>query len=145
MLLDEMKTKLFEAMKAKDTVAKEILRVAMGEIQIAQERSGDTLDDAAAGKLVRKLIKSNEETIGHTADEEKKATLARENEILGAFLPKTLSVDEIVAALAPVEDAIKAAGNDGQATGAAMKHLKPTGANVSGGDVAAAVKQIRGG
>lgn len=145
MLLDDMKAQLFEAMKAKDTVAKEILRVAMGEIQIAQERSGKSLDDDAAGKLIRKLIKSNEETIGHTDDAEKKATLARENEILGAFLPKTLSVEEIVAALAPVVDDIKAAGNDGQATGAAMKHLKPTGANVNGGDVAVAVKQIRGG
>jgi uncharacterized protein len=48
-----------------------------------------------------------------------------------------------VAALAPVADAIRAAGNDGQATGVAMKQLKSTGATVDGKTVAAAVKQLR--
>jgi len=43
-----------------------------------------------------------------------------------------------------VAEAIKAAGNDGQATGVAMKHLKSTGAVVSGKDVAAVVKTLRG-
>ena len=41
-------------------------------------------------------------------------------------------------------DDIRAAGNPGQATGAAMKHLKPQGLEVEGKDVAAAVAQIRG-
>jgi hypothetical protein len=42
-----------------------------------------------------------------------------------------------------VAGAIKAAGNDGQATGVAMKHLKSAGASVDGKTVAEAVKQIR--
>jgi hypothetical protein len=39
---------------------------------------------------------------------------------------------------------VKAAGNDGQATGVAMKHLKSLGAEVNGKDVSAAVRQLRG-
>jgi uncharacterized protein YqeY len=70
--------------------------------------------------------------------------LRQEIGVLSALLPKQLSVDDIVAALASEHDAIKAAKSDGQATGIAMKHLKSTGAAVSGNDVGAAVKQIRG-
>ena len=35
-------------------------------------------------------------------------------------------------------------GNDGQATGVAMKHLKSQGASASGTDVAHAVRALRG-
>jgi hypothetical protein len=50
----------------------------------------------------------------------------------------------VPSALAPVADAIKAAGNEGQAASVAMKHLKSQGAQVSGSGVAKAVKTIRG-
>ena len=66
-----------------------------------------------------------------------------EMEILATYLPKSLSLDEIVQALAPVKAEIKAAGNDGQATGIAMKQLKSTGAIVNGKDVGAAIKELR--
>ena len=54
-----------------------------------------------------------------------------------------MSVDEIAQALIPVAAQIKAAGNDGQATGIAMKQLKSTGQSVNGKDVTAAVKELR--
>jgi hypothetical protein len=54
-----------------------------------------------------------------------------------------MSVDDIVKALEGQIDAIKAAGNDGQATGIAMKHLKSTGQTASGNEVAEAVKRLR--
>jgi len=38
---------------------------------------------------------------------------------------------------------VLAAKNDGQATGVAMKHLKSSGASVTGQDVAQAVKALR--
>jgi uncharacterized protein YqeY len=144
MLLDDIKAKMREAMKSGDVVAKEILRVAVGEITTEAARAGRKGDDEEAAAIVKKLIKSNEETLasgGAPADEQVK--LARENEVLAAFLPKSLDVAAIVAALAPVAEAIKAAGNDGQATGVAMKELKKSGAVVNGKDVSAAVKQIR--
>ncbi|MBX3225948.1 MAG: GatB/YqeY domain-containing protein [Labilithrix sp.] len=142
MLIDDIKAKVTVAMKTGDTVARDVLRLALGEIQTAEARKSASLTDEEAGAVVRKLIKSNEETLG-LSEGERAATLKKEIEVLAALLPKQLSVDEIVAALAPVKDAIVAAKADGQATGVAMKHLKSTGANVNGNDVGAAVKKLR--
>jgi len=135
---------MFQAMKAGNTTEKEILRVAVGEITTDAARPGRKGDDEEALAILKKLVKSNEESLGLSQDETQKATLRAEIETLSTFLPKSLSVSDIVAALAPVADAIKSAGNDGQATGVAMKHLKTLGAVVNGKDVSAAVRQLRG-
>ncbi|MEM6506516.1 MAG: GatB/YqeY domain-containing protein [Planctomycetota bacterium] len=142
-LLQTIKQQVIEAMKAKDTVAKDVLRVAQGDIEMHHTRTGEHMTDDQAQKVVRKLIKSNEETLEHASDDTAIEKLRKEIAILEALLPRTLGVDEIVAALAEVSDSIKAAGNDGQATGVAMKHLKPQGLAVEGKDVSAAVRQIR--
>lgn len=143
MLIDEIKARMFKAMKAGNLVEKEILRVAMGELTTDAARPGRTGSDEEAQAILRKLIKSNEESLSSVSDEAQKQVLRQEIDVLASFLPKSLSVDEIVAALSPVADAVKAAGNDGQATGVAMKHLKSTGAVVSGKDVTEAVKRLR--
>lgn len=144
MLLDEIKARMFKAMKAGSVVEKEILKVAMGEITTDAARPGKKGDDDETRAILKKLVKSNEETLAQTEDEAKKATLREEIAVLSDFLPKSLSEDDVVAALAPVADGIRAAGNDGQATGVAMKHLKSIGATVDGKVVSAAVKKIRG-
>jgi hypothetical protein len=144
MILDAIKAEMFKAMKSGDVVAKEVLRVAVGEITTDAARPGKKGDDEEAQAILRKMIKSNDETLAAGVDPERKSVLERETALLSSFLPKSLGVDEIVAALAGVADAIRAAGNDGQATGVAMKALKPTGAVVNGKDVSAAVKKIRG-
>jgi len=143
-LLQQIKKQVFEAMKAKDTVAKDVLRVVQGDIELAETRQGKPLTQDEEEKIVRKLIKSNQETLAVMKDPAGAQKLEREIKILDALLPKMLGVDEIVAALSAVASDIKAAGNDGQATGLAMKHLKPLGLPVDGKDVSAAVKQIRG-
>lgn len=143
-LLEQIKAQMFSAMKAGKTVEKEILKVAMGEITTDAARAERKGDDAEAQAILKKLVKSNEESIAASQDETQKATLRAEIEVLNAFLPKSLGVAEIVTALAPVTEAVKAAGNDGQATGVAMKHLKGLGAEVNGKDVSAAVRQLRG-
>jgi uncharacterized protein YqeY len=142
-LAEEIKQKMTQAMRDKDEVAKNILRLAFGEMQTAEARAGKAIKEDESIAIVKKLVKSNEETLAVATDASQKETLTREIAVLTALLPKTLGVPEIVAALAPVKDAIKAAGNDGQATGVAMKHLKTTGAAVDGKAVAEAVKQIR--
>ena len=94
--------------------------------------------------VVRKLVKSNEETLAASAkDAEQSAILTRENQLLTAILPKGLSVDDIRAHLDAVRDAIRGASNDGQATGVAMKHLKASGATVESADVQKAVAKLR--
>jgi uncharacterized protein YqeY len=143
MLIDQIKARMFQAIKAGATVEKEILRVAMGEITTEAARPGRSGSDEETLAILRKLVKSNEETLASTTEADKRAVLQQEIEILASYLPKSLSQDEIAAALAPVIEQIKAAGNDGQATGIAMKQLKSIAAVINGKDVGAAIKELR--
>lgn len=143
MLIDEIRRRRTEAFKSRDNVTKEVLNVALGEIDTIAARHGrDATDEDCLGVL-RKLVKSNEETRAAATDEAQRATLAAEIEVLNTLLPKTLDAAAVVAALAPVAAAVKAAPNDGAATGIAMKHLKTTGAVVDGKVVSAAVRTLR--
>jgi hypothetical protein len=141
-LVDTIKKRIMAAMKAKNDLEKEVLRVALGDIQ-TEEARGTEITDAYCEKVLKKLVKSNRETLTSATDPEQKSTLEQEIVILESLLPKTLSPEQISAELEPVKDQIRAAGNDGQATGVAMKHLKASGAMVDGKDVAAAVRQLR--
>lgn len=143
MLVDTIKTRIRQAMKDKNTVEREILGVALGEIQTAEARGSGPISTQDAEAILRKLVKSNRETLDASTDEGQRAVLEREIEILQSLLPKSLSVDEIETALDPVADSIRGAANDGQATGVAMKHLKSSGARVEGKDVAEVVKRLR--
>lgn len=144
MLSDQIKTRMLDAMRRKDAVEKEILRVALGDIQSEQARGTDVVSDEQAAKIIRKIIKGNDETLAVVKDPEARTKLERENAILASLLPQTLSTEQIVERLQPVIGTIQAAGNDGHATGVAMKHLKAAGAAVDGKAVAEAVKRIRG-
>ena len=143
MLLDEIKARMFKAMKEGRIVEKEILRVAVGEITTNAARAGMTGSDAESQAILRKLMKSNEESLAVIEDPEQRKNLELEQRTIADLLPKSLAVEDIVMALASVKAAIVAAGNEGQATGIAMKQLKGGGAVVNGKDVAAAVKQLR--
>lgn len=145
MLTDELRKRALEAFKARDAVATTIYRLALSEVQTLEARLGrePTADEALA--QVRKLVKSNEETLGVTTDAETRAVLTRETELLRELLPQGPSLADVATALAVVQDGIKAAPNDGAATGVAMKHLKSVSLAADGKTVAAAVKTIRGG
>jgi uncharacterized protein YqeY len=158
-LIDEIKQRMTRAMRDKDAVAKNILGLALGEIQTAEARANRPLSDDEAAAVVRKLVKSNEETLHLAATEDpgvvgaagadlplRSAALRREIEVLAALLPKALSLDAVtseLAAAAGVADAIRAAKSDGQAMGAAMKHFKATGAAVDAESVRQAVQKLR--
>lgn len=144
MLIDDIKNQVMQAMRDKDSHRRDLLKVVLGELQTAAARTGDAMDDEQAQKIIRKIVKSTQEMIELSKRPEAIEQAKAELVILESLLPRTLSVDEIVAALQPVADNVRAAGNDGQATGVAMKHLKSTGAVVEGKDVGVAVKQIRG-
>lgn len=145
MLSDVLRSKALEATKARDSVATTIYRLALGEVQTLEARLGRAPSADEELATVRKLVKSNEETLSATSDEEKRAVLGRETELLRALLPQGPSAADVLAALAPVADAIRAAGNDGAATGVAMKHLKSQGFAADGQTVSAAVKSLRSG
>ena len=143
MLKDELKSGMLAAMKAGRAREKNILRLALGEIQTAETRVPEALGHDEVERILRKLLKSIGESLAATQDEEQQAGLREEVAVLEGYLPKTLSAEEIAAALEPVRAQVLAAGNDGQATGVAMKHLKSSGAVVEGKDVSAAVRALR--
>ena len=142
-MIEDIRARIKKAMIEKNDLEKSILKVALGDLDTEAARSKDGISGEKCEQVIRKMVKSANETIEHSTDadmiEKNKAEIA----ILETLLPKTLTVEEIKAALVVVAEDIKAAGNDGQATGVAMKHLKSQGAVVTGKDVSAAVREIR--
>jgi uncharacterized protein len=144
MLIDEIKAQMTRAMRERDEVVRNILGLAVGEIQTAEARANRPLGDDEAMAIVRKLLKSNEETLALAGtDDARSPSLWRGIETLSALLPRSMSVEQIVDALSSVAESIRAAKSDGQAMGVAMKHLKAAGAVVGAPDVQQAVKQVR--
>ena len=146
----DLRGKLQEAIKAKDALARNLLRVILGEVSTRQARTGKEPDDAAVHAIIRTVIANNNQTRqeleqhGQTTHEAY-ARLGQENAYLATLLPRTLDRAAIANELEPLAAELKAAKNDGQATGLAMKHLRQKGLAVLGEEVAAAVKQLRGG
>lgn len=144
MLIEQIKARMLSALKARRTLEKEILGVALGELQTVEARKG-TLSEEEGAAIVRKLVKSNRETLDASTNAEQRAALEQEIAILESLLPKSLGEEEILAALTPVADAVRAAGNDGQATGIAVKSLKSAGVVVDGKLVGEVVRKMRAG
>lgn len=137
MITDEIRARIKQAMKDGDTVTKDVLRVALGEIQTKEA------DEDGALAIVKKLVKSVEETVGLTPDGPAKDTLMQEITILRSLLPAALGVADLVKLLTDQTEALKGARNEGAATGIAMKALKAQGVSADGKDVQEAVKQLR--
>lgn len=144
MLIPQIKERMRAALKARRTLEKEILGVALGELETVEARKG-SLSDEEGFAIVRKLVKSNRETLEVSESAEQKKALEEEIVVLESLLPKALGPAEIEAALSGVRDAIKSAGNDGQATGVAMKTLKASGAVIDGKLVGEVVRKMRAG
>ena len=147
MLVDRIKAAMTQALRARDGVAKNVLGLALGEIQSAEARTNRPLREDEAQTLVRKLVKSNEETLSlaaaEGADSARAVELRREVEVLSLLLPATLSVEAVMVALEPLREALRGAKSEGQAVGLAMKHLKASGALVDAPNVQDVVKRLR--
>ena len=148
-LLEILKEKLTECRRAGKSVEMGVLQVVLGDASTAEARSGKKPTDEEVEKLIRKTLLGNQETLTlleqrGMAGSENHAKLTTENALLQALLPPSLTVEEILAVLDDLADAIKGAKNDGQATGVAMKHVKSLKLRASGDDVSEAVKKLRG-
>jgi uncharacterized protein YqeY len=139
MLIDEVKQRMFQAIKAGSTVEKEVLRTAIGEVT----RTGDEATDERVLGVLRKLVKSNRETLAAATDATQRAALEREITVLETFLPKSLDAEELRLLLEPVAAQIREAAGAGAAMGVAMKFLKTTGTTANAGDVRAALNELR--
>jgi uncharacterized protein YqeY len=143
-LHDDLKARVNAAVKAGDAATRDTLRTVLGEAQMeALRRKGDVTDDVVLG-VVRKGVAGLKETIP-LAKKGGRDTAAQETELalLEALLPKAWDREAITAALAAVRDELRAAKNDGQAMGVAMKALKAQGAATTPDDVKAVVAAMR--
>ena len=143
MLMDQLKERIKSAMKAGNTLERDVFKVALGDLQLQETRQGQTLTDEDVQKGLRKVIKGNREMISAVTDPAVLERMNAEIQILETLLPTTLDPAQIRVVLDAVAEPIRAAGNDGQATGIAMKHLKAQGLAVEGRDVQTVVKQLR--
>ena len=117
---------------------RDILKLVLGE---CQQLTGD-LTDKRVGKIIEGIVKANDECLEHlTSEDPRHARFISENAILADLLPKYLTEDQIRERLDPNE--LKAANNDGQAIGIAMKQFNESGLSVEGGTVKAVVAQMR--
>lgn len=136
-----------QAMRDRDTVARDVLKLALGEVTSARA-VGDVSEEQAI-KLVRKIVESNHESIAaleSRGGDDRIANLRRENQVLEALLPKqwpAADVERFLRNDAAVRDQIRGAQADGQAIGAAMKALKAHGAPVDGKVVGDVVRRLR--
>ena len=143
-LHDELKSRVTAAVKGGDLLTRDALRTVLGEAQAeAVRRQVEVTDDVVLG-VVRKTVAGLKETIPLVKQAGRDAA-PREAELalLESLLPKAWGQDAIVAALAPLRDELRAAKNDGQAMGLAMKALKAQGATTNPDDVKAAVAAAR--
>ena len=129
-IVQRMRARLPEAMKARDAVRTGFLRYWIAQLTLG---TGAEMSDTDAVKKMRGVLK--EAKSGTTTFTPEELALIRD------WVPATLSADQIAERLAPVADQIKAAPKDGMAMGIAMKAL--AGASVDSDDVKAAVAAIR--
>ena len=129
-IVQRMRAKLGESMKARDTVRTNVLRYWIAQLTLG---TGAEMSDADAIKKMRGVVK--EAKTGQTTFSPEEIALIQE------WLPPSLTPEQIAAAIAPVAESIKAAPKEGMAMGIAMKAL--AGQPVDSDDVKAAVAALR--
>jgi len=150
MIVEQIRERLTIALKSGNTEERDILKVALGEIQTLKERQGKITEEQCQ-KVIKKIIDGNNETIQVYAigrwEPDKKKKLENENVILQSLLPVFWTEQKIALFIMdndkPYCNEICDAKSDGQAIGIAMKYLKQDGAIIEGKTVSEVVKQIR--
>jgi hypothetical protein len=93
-LEDELKT----AMRQKDEVRRNALRMALSSIKLAEVEQRQALDDAVIISILQKEIKTREETITEARNANRSEMIApneAEIQVLKEFLPAELSDSEL--------------------------------------------------
>lgn len=117
-----------------------LLKVVLGEFQ--RKGVGKSVSDETGYNVVRKMIKVNEENSALLGEDDPwTQVFEEENQVMAMLLPKCWDAEHIQAHLDL--ELIRAAKNDGQAMGLAMRTLKELDAPVEGDVVKAVVSKIR--
>jgi uncharacterized protein YqeY len=127
----QIKKDLMSAMKAKNEVRKDTLRVVMGEFGRADTKE---LSDDDVIKILRKLIKSEKETLAQVGSDEESAFI----QIIEDYLPQLADENEITNWVKENID-LSQFKSKMQAMGPIMKHF---GARADGNQVKAILQKL---
>lgn len=138
MILD----KIEDLIKHPNFAHKNLLRLVKGEFQTIEARQNKALSNEEQVKVIKKLIKSNEETISlMSAYDYRRLKLGEENILLKSLLPPELSKSEIKSVLGELD--LKSYPKEGQAFGLAFKRLKELSISCDSSVVQEVVREIR--
>lgn len=121
MIEEQIKKAKIEALKNRDTIAKDFYSVLTNKIlleKIAKGQREQMLDDATVSNIIQKMIKElNEEKENYqkVGNAEEVSKIEKQIEIASAYLPKMLSKEEIKEIVLSLED---------KSVPSVMKHFK---------------------
>lgn len=139
--MDRINEGIDTARRHGDKLARDVLLVAKGDIEMLKCRSKTgTLKEEEAVKVVAKIISSNEETIGYNPTNIH--VLRRENELLNNLLPEKMDKEEIYSLLEPSFSKIESMPK-GPATGFCLGILKKSGKMFDTPDVLAIIGAVQ--
>ena len=121
MLLDELKKANIEAMKAKDKDARSVLSVVLTKCQlqiVEANANGKEFGDSQVLEIIQKVLKElSDEKEGYKKvnNLERVESISNQEKVIGAYLPKQLTREEIIAEINKLED---------KSMPSVMKHFK---------------------
>jgi uncharacterized protein YqeY len=130
MIEETIRQNITKAMKDKNDLAKNVLRVVLGQIQ--NDSSSKQLSENDKLTIIRKLIKSNNITLSEMEKETnwtdtwktRAIELKTENSILTDLLPKSMNESELIEFIKKNSIDLSLIKNIGQGIGMIMKELK---------------------
>jgi uncharacterized protein YqeY len=130
-LKEQLKTELKDAMKAKDTNARDNIRAintAIKQIEVDERRD---VDDAEILKIIQKLVKQREDSITAFKDAGRDDLVEKEQaeaDFMKKYLPQQLSDDELESEIKAIIEEVGATSmkDMGKIMGAATKKLANT-------------------
>ena len=110
-LKEDLERSLHTAMKEKNDLRKNALRMALSSIKLAEIDSGKALDDSMTFSILQKEIKTKEETIAEAEKANRPEMISpirSEIEILKEYLPKEMTEEELNALVKKTVSDLKA-------------------------------------
>jgi uncharacterized protein YqeY len=145
-LMERLTQDLTAAMKAQDAARTSALRMAKSALKNKEIDKRAPLDDAEAVKVLQGLVKQREDSIDQFQKASRNDLVEKEQgelEVLRAYMPATVSDDEVAAAVekAVAETGATSAKDMGKVMKAALAALQATGKPVDGKKVNEAIKK----
>ncbi|MCH7482531.1 MAG: GatB/YqeY domain-containing protein [Chloroflexi bacterium] len=135
-LTDDLKT----AMKARDELTRDVVRLMLSGIKNAEIEKRGAVDDAVVTDVLSRMVRQYRESIVAFRDGDREAAAAKEEAelaIVMRYLPEQLGADEIRALVSAAAAEVGASGPSDR--GKVMKVLMPRLRGRADGSVAAAV------